>query len=197
MPNSKSISYNTILSGLKSSVKISKTPSVMMKSVKFEKKGFISDKKNPRIDINDSDADAKSSRSSRSAARSIISVGSSRSNSLKHKNPMVEKKISYGLMIQTKATPSKNGLKSLLMKQSAFKKEAIEDVIKSQIKYKNHTENVKNTTEKNPKLVKATVEDNSKPSIKNESEDNQNKFYEQLIELFRNLNIIFEVRNIV
>lgn len=161
-----------------------KTPTTnfIIKTIKFDKKGFVSD--NPKIYLNDSNAETGCCRSYRSnmSNGSVGSNRSSRSASNIRRNENVEKKISYGMMVQKKASPSKNA-KPIYVKPSVFKKEVIDVVIKNEIKYK---------TLVNSSLSKNQNGVNSDSKSKSDSQY-ESVFFTEIVNFFGNLNQILEV----
>lgn len=188
---------------------------LIVKSIKLDKKPYASDKKTVRVDFND--------HSNPRSDRSMSNPRSSRSSSSIPK--LVENKISYGRLLNTKlnSSPSKklNTVINMPSSIKTVKKNNIDDVIKSEMKFKSAifkenekaiTNNISNTnsnvatSEKPEKHTdkKATHNGTNGTNLANgtNTEDkvkmvgNENLFFEDLINLYTNFSQLTEVNTI-
>ena len=161
--------------------------------------GFVSDKKTAKVDFNDPNSDAKSSRSNRSTS---IGARSSRSTGSYGSVPkLVENRINYGRLLHTKS-PSKVPTPQI---NHFTKKGNIDDVIKNEMKFKSQIQSdeklgkstIKNSTKENEPHAKSKVsfpglEENEKTFNTFNTKDSENKFFNDIIELYDKLNQIIE-----
>ncbi len=191
-----------------SKIEIPKSEQNLVKPIKIDKKSFVSEKKNIKVNYDgfsdfNSSKSSMAPRSSRSTSKGRM-VSSSSSSVTRIQNVDRERALAYSRLLNI--SPRKENSKSKITSKNLN----VDDVIKNELMYKKHlqkeNENLEKEARENPKVEeKSNIKEGKdskdkkenkekQPEVTDKSGDsNDNPFFSDLIELFIHINQLIEV----